>query len=130
MSQTVGTQFKSQLASLLSTIRSTSPHYVRCLKPNGSAVPREFEREGIVGQLRCGGVLEAVRVARLGYPVRNTHAQFCASYRRLAPPATPGTDARAAAAALLAAMGVVEGVQIGSTKVRGRAPEGCARRPR
>jgi hypothetical protein len=30
---------------------------------------------------RCGGVLEAVRVARLGYPVRLPHAHFISQYR-------------------------------------------------
>lgn len=34
-------------------------------------------------QLRCGGVLEAVRVARLGYPVRLIHAAFLKQYKCL-----------------------------------------------
>jgi len=34
----------------------------------------------IVDQLRCGGVLEAVRVSRAGYPTRYPHEVFKARY--------------------------------------------------
>ena len=34
----------------------------------------------IVDQLRCGGVLEAVRVSRAGYPTRYPHNVFKARY--------------------------------------------------
>lgn len=127
MSQTVGTQFKSQLSSLLATIRATTPHYVRCLKPNPASVPRDFEREGIVSQLRCGGVLEAVRVARLGYPVRAPHAQFISSYHYLVPlpvatavkaALAGGGPSKPVAASLLAALDLPPGsVQVGNSKV-------------
>jgi len=46
----------------------------------------------ITEQLRYGGVLEAVRVARSGYPVRLIHPEFYARYRCLAaslPPSLP-----------------------------------------
>ena len=82
--QTVGTQFKGQLQLLLTRIRSTRPHYVRCLKPNDQNVASAFDCPRIIEQLRCGGVLEAVRVSRAGYPTRMLHAQFNARYRPLA----------------------------------------------
>lgn len=63
MAVTVGAQFKTQLSELLTVVRATTPHYVRCLKPNAAQVPRQLERDSVVGQLRCGGVLEAVRVS-------------------------------------------------------------------
>ena len=72
---TVGSQFKGQLGVLLTRIRSTRPHYVRCLKPNDSNVPSAFDQPRIIEQLRCGGVLEAVRVSRAGYPTRLPHSQ-------------------------------------------------------
>ena len=43
-SDTVGSQFKQQLANLLKTIQSTAPHYVRCLKPNDQNVCDMFVR--------------------------------------------------------------------------------------
>jgi hypothetical protein len=74
---------------------------------------------------RCGGVLEAVRVARLGFPVRSLHAAFLATYRMLVPRSVwttvktqAASDSRAACTTLLASLGMAEGtVQIGTTKV-------------
>lgn len=77
---TVGTQFKTQLAELLGVIKSTAPHYVRCLKPNDRAASGEIVRNRLVDQLRYGGVLEAVKVARAGYPVRMLLKDFCVRY--------------------------------------------------
>lgn len=53
--------------------RDTRPHYIRCIKPNDNAEPDEVSRVRVMEQLRYGGVLEAVRVARSGYPVRLPH---------------------------------------------------------
>jgi len=126
MSETVGAQFRAQLASLLLTIRATTPHYVRCLKPNPQQAPKLFARGEIVHQLRCGGVLEAVRVARMGYPVRSPHAEILRTYRYLAPPkfreeakirAAAG-EMKAAAVAVLTSLNLPAGTfQIGLTKV-------------
>ncbi|EEY59580.1 myosin-like protein [Phytophthora infestans T30-4] len=79
----VGTQFKIQLNELLSTVRATTPRYVRCIKPNDSHVGSLFQSTRVVEQLRSGGVLEAVRVARAGFPVRLSHKQFLGRYRRV-----------------------------------------------
>ncbi|KAL3760172.1 hypothetical protein ACHAWU_001682 [Discostella pseudostelligera] len=83
-SVTVGSHFASQLASLRAKIDLTSPHYVRCLKPNGLLVPDNFDPMMIVEQLRCAGVVEAVRVSRVGFPQRYTHSKFISRYRTLA----------------------------------------------
>mmetsp|Transcript_670 Transcript_670/g.950 ORF Transcript_670/g.950 Transcript_670/m.950 type:complete len:2042 (-) Transcript_670:110-6235(-) len=78
--KSVGAQFSEQLKSLRARIDTTVPHYIRCLKPNDDLVPDYFEPKNIVEQLRCGGVLEAVRVSRAGYPTRYAHDVFLARY--------------------------------------------------
>lgn len=78
--KSVGAQFSEQLRTLRSRIDTTVPHYIRCLKPNDELVPDYFEPKNIVEQLRCGGVLEAVRVSRAGYPTRYAHDVFLARY--------------------------------------------------
>ena len=83
--KTVGQQFKEQLTQLMTKIESTQPHYIRCLKPNDAAKPNILTRRRLTEQLRCGGVLEAVRVARMGFPVRMNHALFFQHYRMLLP---------------------------------------------
>jgi len=80
---TVGGHFAKQLQELRAKIDLTSPHYVRCLKPNSQLVPDNFDPQMIVEQLRCAGVVEAVRVSRVGYPQRYSHSQFISRYRTL-----------------------------------------------
>ena len=83
--KTVGQQFKEQLNSLISNVQKTDPHYIRCIKPNDAAKPLLMTRKRTTEQLRYGGVLEAVRVARAGYPVRMHHGAFYQRYRMLLP---------------------------------------------
>lgn len=80
ITKSVGAQFAEQLRKLRSRIDLTIPHYIRCLKPNDNLVPNRFEPKNVVEQLRCGGVLEAVRVSRAGYPTRYPHEVFLARY--------------------------------------------------
>ena len=79
---------------------STRPHYIRCLKPNDQNVPDTFHRMRTTEQLRYGGVLEAVRVARSGFPVRLGHVEFYQRYRGLANPFHAATKKLPAARAL------------------------------
>ncbi|GKY97234.1 hypothetical protein MPSEU_000681800 [Mayamaea pseudoterrestris] len=81
---TVGEQFKRQLKILRQKIDLTTPHFVRCLKPNDALVPDAFEQAVVADQLRCGGILEAVRVARAGFTQHYPHAEFIRRYRALA----------------------------------------------
>lgn len=83
--KTVGMQFKQQLLGLISNVERTDPHYIRCLKPNDAAKPNMLTRKRLTEQLRYGGVLEAVRVARAGYPVRLVHSAFFQRFRMLLP---------------------------------------------
>jgi len=80
----VGSQFCSQLCALRERIERTSPHYIRCLKPNDLLVPDTYDPSLIVDQLRCAGVLEAVRVSRVGFPQRYVHKAFVDRYKILA----------------------------------------------
>jgi myosin-5 len=91
VASSVSSQFKAQLAQLLATVRTTSPHYVRCLKPNDQNVCNLFNRVRIVEQLACGGVLEAVRVSRAGFPIRLARTQFLARYFLLRPGLVPAS---------------------------------------
>lgn len=81
--KTVGAQFKDQLNLLIHRVESTEPHYIRCLKPNDKAQADLFIRKRVCEQLRYSGVLEAVRIARLGYPVRLDLVTFFKRYRIL-----------------------------------------------
>ncbi|RHY51827.1 hypothetical protein DYB38_005640 [Aphanomyces astaci] len=84
-SASVGSTFRRQLKQLMDTVQQTQCAYVRCLKPNDKNKPTVFDFRRICDQLEAGGVLEAVRVNRAGFPVRITHAQFVKRYRPLTP---------------------------------------------
>ncbi|ETP54365.1 hypothetical protein, variant 3 [Phytophthora nicotianae P10297] len=66
----VGTQFKDNLNELMTSIRQTKVHYVRCIKPNKNKSPSEMDQPMVVSQLRCAGVIEAIRISRVAYPNR------------------------------------------------------------
>ncbi|ETV97823.1 hypothetical protein H310_09171 [Aphanomyces invadans] len=76
----LGAQFRRQLQHLLDMITLTTPHYIRCLKPNDANVKLLFDRKRMADQLRYGGVLEAVTISRLGYPVHLVHHAFVSRY--------------------------------------------------
>ncbi len=79
----VGGQFSSQLLMLRRRIDGTHPHYIRCLKPNDQLQPNRFVRSIVVDQLRCGGILEAIRVSRAGFPHRYTFDHFVSRFGML-----------------------------------------------
>ncbi|XP_022732054.1 myosin-15-like isoform X3 [Durio zibethinus] len=81
----VATRFKQQLQALMETLNATEPHYIRCVKPNLLNRPHKFENLSILHQLRCGGVLEAVRISLAGYPTRRTYSEFVDRFGLLAP---------------------------------------------
>ena len=76
----VGKQFSGQLQKLRRRIDETHPHYVRCIKPNEQLQPNHFDSNIVVDQLRCGGILEAIRVSRAGFPQRYTFEHFVARF--------------------------------------------------
>ncbi|KAG6397811.1 hypothetical protein SASPL_139259 [Salvia splendens] len=83
--QSVITKFKDQLFKLMQQLESTTPHFVRCIKPNSKKVHGEFEKDLVSEQLRCCGILEVVRISRSGYPTRMTHQEFTRRYGILLP---------------------------------------------
>jgi len=93
--KSVGSQFSTQLRELRDEIDKTNPHYVRCLKPNDDLVAGYFVPEVVADQLRAAGVLEAVRVSRIGFPQRYTHNMFVQRYGLLASPSVRKAGKRA-----------------------------------
>lgn len=71
------------MAQLIATLHSTTPHYVRCIKPNDVKQAFKWEATKIVQQLRACGVLETVRISASGFPSRWTYDDFYARYRLL-----------------------------------------------
>ncbi|WZY97265.1 hypothetical protein YC2023_069594 [Brassica napus] len=117
----IGSRFKLQLQQLMETLNSTEPHYIRCVKPNNLLKPAIFENVNIMQQLRCGGVLEAIRISCAGYPTRKPFFEFINRFGLLCPQALQGSyEEKVACKKILDSMGL-KGYQIGKTKVFLRA---------
>ncbi|XP_019455075.1 PREDICTED: myosin-6-like [Lupinus angustifolius] len=117
----IGSQFKQQLQALLETLSGTEPHYIRCVKPNNLLKPAIFENKNVLQQLRCGGVMEAIRISCAGYPTRKTFDEFADRFGLLAPQVLDESiDEVAACKRILEIVGL-KGYQIGKTKVFLRA---------
>ncbi|XP_026523371.1 myosin-1B-like isoform X8 [Notechis scutatus] len=87
--QTVSALFRENLNKLMSNLRSTHPHFVRCLIPNETKTPGAMEHELVLHQLRCNGVLEGIRICRKGFPSRIVYADFKQRYKVLNASAIP-----------------------------------------
>ncbi|XP_018717052.1 myosin-6 [Eucalyptus grandis] len=117
----IGSRFKQQLVALLETLSATEPHYIRCVKPNNLLKPAIFENKNILQQLRCGGVMEAIRISCAGFPTRRPFFEFVDRFGILAPEVLDrSSDEVTICKRLLEKVGLT-GYQIGKTKVFLRA---------
>uniref|UniRef100_I3JNL6 Myosin VAb n=1 Tax=Oreochromis niloticus TaxID=8128 RepID=I3JNL6_ORENI len=81
--KTVGLQFRQSLHLLMETLNATTPHYVRCIKPNDHKAPFTLDPVRAVQQLRACGILETIRISAAGFPSRWTYQEFFSRYRVL-----------------------------------------------
>uniref|UniRef100_A0A6P4FHM4 Myosin heavy chain, muscle isoform X12 n=1 Tax=Drosophila rhopaloa TaxID=1041015 RepID=A0A6P4FHM4_DRORH len=82
---TVSSAYKEQLNSLMTTLRSTQPHFVRCIIPNEMKQPGMVDAHLVMHQLTCNGVLEGIRICRKGFPNRMVYPDFKMRYQILNP---------------------------------------------
>lgn len=80
---------QESLNRLMTNLRSTQPHFVRCIIPNEMKQPGVMDNGLVLHQLRCNGVLEGIRICRKGFPSRILYAEFKQRYRILNPSAAP-----------------------------------------
>ena len=80
-SKTVGVCFRTQLNDLMKLISTTNPYYIRCIKPNDQNIKQKMDRYRVNEQLKYSGILEAIRVARSGYPIRFKKESFVEKYK-------------------------------------------------
>ncbi|XP_026009821.1 myosin-7B-like isoform X1 [Astatotilapia calliptera] len=119
--QTVSQLHKENLNKLMANLRSTQPHFVRCIIPNESKIPGVMDPFLVLHQLRCNGVLEGIRICRKGFPNRILYAEFRQRYRILNPFAIPEdsfVDNRKAVEKLLGSLDIDHSqYKFGHTKV-------------
>ncbi|KAB1993955.1 hypothetical protein ES319_D13G067500v1 [Gossypium barbadense] len=114
----VATKFKGQLFQLMQRLESTTPHFIRCIKPNNFQSPGSYEQGLVLQQLRCCGVLEVVRISRSGYPTRMPHQKFAKRYGFLLLENAASQDSLSVSVAILHQFNILpEMYQVGYTKL-------------
>ncbi|NXC99007.1 MYO19 protein, partial [Certhia familiaris] len=80
---TVVSKFKSSLEHLMEILSRTTPHYIRCIKPNSDCKAMTFRREEVLSQLQACGIVEAITISAAGFPVRIPFQSFTERYELL-----------------------------------------------
>uniref|UniRef100_A0A8B9E559 Myosin X n=1 Tax=Anser cygnoides TaxID=8845 RepID=A0A8B9E559_ANSCY len=80
---TVSSQFRDSLHSLMATLSTSNPFFIRCIKPNTEKAPNLFNPDVVLNQLRYSGMLETVKVRRAGFPIRRLFQDFLSRYKML-----------------------------------------------
>ncbi|XP_039445225.1 myosin heavy chain, muscle isoform X10 [Culex pipiens pallens] len=120
---TVSSSYKEQLNNLMTTLKSTQPHFVRCIIPNELKQTGLIDAHLVMHQLTCNGVLEGIRICRKGFPNRMMYPDFKLRYKILNPKAAEAEkDPMKVAQVILEASGLdTESYRLGNTKVFFRA---------
>ncbi|CAF0824471.1 unnamed protein product [Rotaria sordida] len=118
--QTISATHRESLHKLMTNLKSTHPHFVRCIIPNEIKTGGVLDSHLVMHQLTCNGVLEGIRICRKGFPNRIIYAEFKQRYSILAPNVIPKefVDAKKATENILKEIALSEELyRLGTTKV-------------
>ncbi|KFO22994.1 Myosin-If [Fukomys damarensis] len=123
---TAGSKIKKQANDLVATLKRCTPHYIRCIKPNETKRPRDWEESRVKHQVEYLGLRENIRVRRAGFAYRRQFSKFLQRYAILTPETWPRWrgDERQGVQHLLRAVNMEpDQYQMGGTKVFVKNPE-------
>ncbi|XP_071547360.1 myosin heavy chain, muscle-like isoform X46 [Panulirus ornatus] len=89
---TVSGLYREQLNNLMTVLRSTAPHFIRCIIPNEMKAAGVIDAALVMHQLTCNGVLEGIRICRKGFPNRMLYPDFKHRYNILNPRITKNLE--------------------------------------
>ncbi|XP_063002488.1 unconventional myosin-XIX [Elgaria multicarinata webbii] len=90
---TVVSKFKGSLEQLMEILHSTTPHYIRCIKPNADCEAALFRKDEVLCQLEACGIVETVNISAAGFPVRLSFKSFLDRYEVLKKSGRPPSKA-------------------------------------
>ncbi|XP_058851209.1 unconventional myosin-Ie isoform X2 [Acipenser ruthenus] len=123
---TAGSKIKKQANDLVSTLMKCTPHYIRCIKPNETKRPKDWEESRVKHQVEYLGLKENIRVRRAGYAYRRIFRKFLNRYAILTKESWPTWrgDEKQGVMHLLRSVNMdADQFQLGRTKVFIKAPE-------
>ncbi|XP_060788496.1 unconventional myosin-If isoform X2 [Neoarius graeffei] len=86
---TASSKIKRQANELVDTLMKCTPHYIRCIKPNETKRPRDWEESRVRHQVEYLGLRENIRVRRAGFAYRRVFQKFLQRYAILTPETFP-----------------------------------------
>ncbi|XP_069597746.1 unconventional myosin-If [Ranitomeya imitator] len=123
---TAGSKIKKQANDLVNTLMKCTPHYIRCIKPNETKRPKDWEESRVKHQVEYLGLKENIRVRRAGFAYRRVFHKFLQRYAILTPETWPRWrgDERQGVQHLLRSVNMdADQYQMGKTKVFVKNPE-------
>ncbi|KAK0141966.1 Unconventional myosin-Ie [Merluccius polli] len=123
---TAGSKIKKQANDLVSTLMKCTPHYIRCIKPNETKKPKDWEESRVKHQVEYLGLKENIRVRRAGYAYRRIFRKFLNRYAILTRESWPtwrGEEKQGVLHLLHAVHMDQDQYQLGRTKIFIKAPE-------
>merc|ERR1712130_360362 len=111
--------FAGGIRTLMKNLKSTEPYFVRCVNPNMVKSSTVWTESVVEHQLRCGGLVEALKVLKLGYPTRVPYSTLYDEYHgNLTNPLMKNMGPVTFSSALLIAFDVSEeDYELGLTKI-------------
>ncbi|XP_069851390.1 unconventional myosin-Ie [Dipodomys merriami] len=123
---TAGSKIKKQANDLVSTLMKCIPHYIRCIKPNETKKPKDWEESRVKHQVEYLGLKENIRVRRAGFAYRRIFQKFLQRYAILTKATWPTWrgDEKQGVLHLLHSVNMdSDQFQLGKSKVFIKAPE-------
>nr|XP_057908697.1 myosin IEb isoform X1 [Doryrhamphus excisus] len=123
---TASSKIKKQANTLVQTLMKCTPHYIRCIKPNETKRPRDWEDNRVRHQVEYLGLRENIRVRRAGYAYRRVFNKFLQRYAILTKESWPTWkgEERQGVLHLLSSVNMDQDqFQLGKTKLFIKAPE-------
>ncbi|XP_029286156.1 unconventional myosin-If [Cottoperca gobio] len=77
---TASSKIKKQANDLVKTLMKCTPHYIRCIKPNETKRPKDWEESRARHQVEYLGLRENIRVRRAGFAYRRAFNKFMMRY--------------------------------------------------
>ncbi|XP_012539423.1 unconventional myosin-Ie [Monomorium pharaonis] len=77
---TAGSKIRNQASRLVGQLMKCTPHYIRCIKPNETKKPRDWDHLRVKHQVEYLGLKENIRVRRAGFAYRRPFVKFLHRY--------------------------------------------------
>ncbi|KAJ1361072.1 hypothetical protein KIN20_020249 [Parelaphostrongylus tenuis] len=77
---TASTKIRNQANALVESLMKCTPHYVRCIKPNETKKPGDWDEQRVRHQVEYLGLRENIRVRRAGFAYRRPFEKFLWRY--------------------------------------------------